>query len=88
MGRSGKELITSLDFRTRNKPKNKQKATNSTTDVAIKYFVEIIEEFNDVTYPGFRSNKSQNNLLKIIFSGEKHLSYLKSISTYNDIPRE
>ena len=42
-----------------------KKASISTTDVALQDFVEILEYFKYVPYPGYRS-KQKNNLLKLI----------------------
>ena len=49
-----------LTLRTRNRSKNNQEENYTTTDVAIQKFMEILEEFKDVPYPGYRRKQSKN----------------------------
>ena len=63
--KSGKGMNNYLTLRTRRRSKNKHNTKTTTTDVAIQKFVEILEEFKDVTYPGYRRKQSKTNLLKL-----------------------
>ena len=60
VGWSDKSLTTSLTIRIKRKSNNKEKSSIASTDVALQYFVDILEEFKDVHYPWYKRKQAKN----------------------------
>ena len=59
MGRSDNGMITSLTFKTKI-PNNKQKTRTSITDITNQYFQNLIKEFNNSPYLGYKKKQVHN----------------------------
>ena len=59
MVRSGKGLTTPMDLSTKS-PNKKQRARTSSTDITNQYFRNVIKEFNNPPYLGYKKKQVHN----------------------------
>ena len=64
MGRSGKGLTTSLTLRTII-PNNKQKSRTAVNDITNQYLRNLLREFNNSPYLGYRKKQVHNEPIEV-----------------------
>ena len=67
MGRSGKELTNSLTISTIRRSNKNNNTRTYYTEVVPKYFINILEEFEDICYLGYRKRKIKNDPTEAYF---------------------